>query len=384
MNIPFVVPRRTIFAFGLLLASSVVLGLESPPAFAGIDLLRQPARQSPLAARGVMLALAKAGSRLVAAGERGIILYSDDAGKSWIQGTVPVSVTLTALYFVSSDIGWAAGHDGVLLQTTDGGMTWHKQLDGYEANKLVLDDLAGRVEEAKARGKGGALTVGSLDEWQAALDDANAGAAFGPARPLLGLWFKNASEGIAVGAFGQLFRTANGGKSWESWGARIVNPDGFHYNAISQLPDQSVVITGEAGKIYRSRDHGKSWSTIDTGYSGHLYGTVGFPESPVLLSFGFAGNILRSVDDGKTWNALPRQTRKSLVGGLVLPDGVLVLAGQDRSLLVSRDRGATFTKINPVPGQPIAAVLAHPLAGGELVVVGAGGVSLLAADQKAR
>ncbi len=52
----------------------------------------------------------KAGNRLVAVGERGIVLLSDDAGLNWKQVDVPVSVTLTGVQFVSPMKGWAIGH----------------------------------------------------------------------------------------------------------------------------------------------------------------------------------------------------------------------------------------------------------------------------------
>ena len=76
--------------------------------------LVQPALVTPKALQGAMLAVGAAGTRLVAAGERGIVLYSDDAGKSWRQAAVPVSVSLTALQFVDGKNGWAVGHQGVV------------------------------------------------------------------------------------------------------------------------------------------------------------------------------------------------------------------------------------------------------------------------------
>ena len=86
-----------------------------------------------------MLAITRAGARLVAVGERGSILLSDDSGVSWRQAKVPVSVTLTAVQFPNAKAGWAVGHLGVVLHSADGGETWAKQLDGREAASLVLE-----------------------------------------------------------------------------------------------------------------------------------------------------------------------------------------------------------------------------------------------------
>ncbi|MBS0368877.1 MAG: photosystem I reaction center subunit IV [Proteobacteria bacterium] len=369
---------------------ALVLGLiclltNVPGANAAIDLLERPARQSPLASKSMMLAVARAGDRLVAAGERGIIIYSDDRGVTWKQSTVPVSVTLTSLFFVSPEIGWATGHDGVILLSTDAGLSWRKQFDGRAANGAVLRDLQARVEAARiavekaAPNSREAATI-ALDAWKAALEDASAGAEFGPSRPLLGLWFRSVSEGFAIGSFGQLFYTADGGKSWASCGGRISNPDGYHYNAITVLDDGSLIIAGEAGKLRRSRDQGKTWETLDTGYSGHLYGVLGLSNS-TLLTFGFAGNVLRSDDDGHTWKAQPRLINKTLVGGSVLPDGRVLLLAADRSLLISLDHGQTFMHQKTHPGRPVAAFL--PLDKG-ILIVGGGGASILNLDDTTR
>src|ERR1700752_281214 len=66
-----------------------------------------PAAKTPLAQHGWLNALGLAGKRLVTAGVRGHILYSDDEGKSWTLAQVPVSSDLLALSFPSAKQGWA-------------------------------------------------------------------------------------------------------------------------------------------------------------------------------------------------------------------------------------------------------------------------------------
>ena len=55
------------------------------------------------------------GRRLVAVGERGLAIHSDDDGQSWAQAEVPVGCTLTALRFADERRGWATGNLGVVL-----------------------------------------------------------------------------------------------------------------------------------------------------------------------------------------------------------------------------------------------------------------------------
>ncbi|MFU0418243.1 WD40/YVTN/BNR-like repeat-containing protein, partial [Acinetobacter baumannii] len=76
----------------------------------------------------MLLDATRAGKRVVAVGEHGIVLLSDDEGKTYRQArTVPVSATLSAVSFADEKHGWAVGQWGVILATSDGGETWVKQ-----------------------------------------------------------------------------------------------------------------------------------------------------------------------------------------------------------------------------------------------------------------
>jgi photosystem II stability/assembly factor-like uncharacterized protein len=90
----------------------------------------RPHRRALLASRGIVTGLGRAGKRVVAVGQRGHVLISDDAGEKWQQSEVPVSADLVAVHFPDAEAGWAVGHDGVILNSTDGGRTWVRQLDG--------------------------------------------------------------------------------------------------------------------------------------------------------------------------------------------------------------------------------------------------------------
>lgn len=367
-------PAPPFLALGALLLGAA---LCPPPASAAIDLLTLPALQSPKAARGMLLAIAGAGERLVAVGERGIIVFSDDHGANWKQARVPVSLTLTCVFFATREVGWAAGHDGVILRSTDAGATWHKQFDGTLANALVLADLKARLAASQKNASDG-------ERLRNALADAEGNSKFGPSPPLLGLWFGDADKGLAVGAFGQLFQTVDGGKSWATLGGRIDNLDGLHFNSIAEAGDGSLLIAGEGGKLRRSRDRGANWETLDTGYAGHLYGALAPPGGGgKIVAFGFGGTVLLSNDNGKSWQSAPKLVNKSLVAGFALPDGALVLAAGDGQLLLSRDQGATFELIKDGAGRPVAALLPRPLRTGRLLAVGGGGARTIALGGKA-
>ena len=82
------------------------------------DAANKPAEIEPQAASSLFLDLAMAGSRIVAVGERGQVLLSDDQGATWRQAkSVPTRTMLTAVFFADREYGWAVGHDETILNT---------------------------------------------------------------------------------------------------------------------------------------------------------------------------------------------------------------------------------------------------------------------------
>jgi len=122
---------------GALIATLAITSLQSQAEWQ--DPLQTPAMKTLKAPSSLLLDVISAGDRLVAVGERGHIILSDDDGYSWSQANVPVITTLTGIYFVNPTTGWAVGHDAVVLKTEDAGKTWVKQFDGFDANKMVLE-----------------------------------------------------------------------------------------------------------------------------------------------------------------------------------------------------------------------------------------------------
>ncbi|MES2262225.1 MAG: YCF48-related protein [Pseudomonadota bacterium] len=354
-----------LLGLGLLAGGAVLtLALAEP--------LATPSRQSARADKSLLVALAASDNRLVAAGERGIVLYSDNGGAKWQQAQVPVSVNLAALHF-SGARGWAVGHDGVVLHSADGGKSWSKQLDGNALNAMLIDTASKAVERAQARldaAPNDEIARAALTAASNALEDSKAGAKFGPSRPLLSVWFRDQSEGYAVGAFGQAIRTTDGGDHWQDMAGGIANPDGLHLNYVGPGANGAVLAAGEGGKIYRSTNGGAGWQTLATGYTGQLYGVVD-TGGDSLLAYGFGGNVLRSDDGGKQWKTLPRQTGKSLVAA-VRTAGGLSLVARDGTVLRSTDAGRSFT-VQP-SGHALELASAIESAPGRLLAGGVGGI----------
>ncbi len=253
------------------------------------------AQPSKLATKALLLDSAKAGSRLVAVGEYGHILLSDDNGDNWRQAaSVPTRNTLAGVTFLDNQTGYAVGHEATVLKTTDGGENW-------------------TLQHNERRGE----------------------------TPLFAVHFADAQNGIAVGGFSYTFETKDGGETWMQRTLIEDSYDDFHLNDLFADRKGNIYIPAEFGTVYKSLDRGRTWSAIETGYDGSFWGGMALKNGDLLV-FGMRGNVWRSANGGKSWSQVETGTDQSVSGGTQLDDGRIVLAGLSGTVLVSADNGKSF------------------------------------------
>ena len=239
-----------------------------------------PAQRAPLAEHALLLAVAKAGSRLVAAGEHGIVLLSDDEGATWRQAEeVPTRTTLTALSFVDDKHGWAVGHGAQILETADAGGHW-------------------RVLSGEMNGENSLFSV----------------------------LFEDAQRGLAVGPYGYAIATTDGGKTWDTLTVGEGDDAERHLNHVMADRGGRLYLMAETGGVFISDDAGATWRLVQTPYEGSLWSGLVRQDGSVL-ALGMAGHALLSRDRGETWKELATGVDQSLTGAAELPDGRLVLVG---------------------------------------------------------
>ncbi|MEO8805889.1 MAG: YCF48-related protein [Burkholderiaceae bacterium] len=320
--------------------------------------LNQPALVTPKALRAGMLALARAGTRLVAVGERGTVLLSDDGGQQWRQASVPVQTTLTGVRFADAEHGWAVGHLGVVLHTDDGGQRWVKQLDGVQAAALAL-------QAASASGDGAARRSAE----QLVQD--------GPDKPFFDVECLDAQRAIVVGAFGLAYITGDGGKTWQPAQQRMDARRSVHLYAVRRVGEQ-LYIAGEQGLLMRSADQGASFQTVPTPYKGSFFGLLASPSGAVL-AYGLRGNAYRSADQGVSWEKVETGVTVGLSAGLARSDASLALVSQNGDVLASRDDGRHFTRHGTWPMPAAGLAEAGDGAQAHLVLAGLRGLQVLPA-----
>jgi photosystem II stability/assembly factor-like uncharacterized protein len=247
---------------------------------------------APLAPKRLLLGGSQADGRMVVVGQYGHVLVSDDGGHEWQQARVPSRVTLTDVFMVNQDRGWAVGHDATIFATRDGGRTWQLQYEDPDFDA-----------------------------------------------PLLSVWFRNEDYGLAVGAYGLMLMTEDGGENWVEH--PVNDEDDFHLNDLVSAGSGVLYMAAEAGMLYRSADDGLSWEELESPYEGSFFGILPLPGDS-LLAFGLRGHLFRSDDAGGTWEELDSGTEGIIMSGRRLGSDRVVLVGLTGSILFSDDDGASF------------------------------------------
>ena len=348
--------KITLACLGSLLMQGAVL------AAGYVDVLELPAKPSALAVRSPLVGIARAGERLVAVGQRGHIVYSDDAGQHWEQARVPLSSDLSAVFFPSPTQGWAVGNDGVVLHSSDAGATWSKQLDGRQIGDLLI-----RHYSALAAAQPGS------EHWPLLVAQGRRLAAEGADKPLLDVWFADDKLGYVVGVFNLILRTEDGGQSWTPFQDRIDNPQGFHLNAIASTGD-GLYIAGEQGLLLKWEEGRQRFTALHTPYQGSFFGVIGKPAEVIV--YGLRGNVLRSTDGGEHWSPLNSGPQASITAAIIDAQGRYELFTQAGYTLVS---SGTRLQTLVQPGLPPVAGAVRA-ADGSRVVVGSRGAQALAGE----
>lgn len=287
-----------------------------------------PARTRALALRGVCLDVIQAGQRLVAVGERGHVLLSDDRGRQWRQAaSVPTRTTLTAAHATDSRTLWAVGHGGVILKSVDGGENWS-------------------VRSGKAGGNDVLLSVRVEPD----------------------------GRGLAIGGFGVALATTDGGKAWKAVSLLKGDVGEKHLNRIFVSAQGTWLIAAESGHMLRSTDRGTSWTAVKTPYVGSLWAGAALSDD-VLVVCGMRGNVVRSTDDGRSWTHKTIAQAGSLCAVAELGDKRAVLVGVDGTLVTAAPGAETFAFRRLEDRATLTGVI--PLTTRDVVVASTAGVRIV-------
>lgn len=263
-----------------------------------------------LASQSLLLDIDSSDQGMIAVGERGHLLRSQD-GQNWQQEVVPTLSTLNAVN-VLGDRVWAVGHDAVILYQESKDAPWQIQMFAPELEK-----------------------------------------------PLLDVVFFDQSNGITIGAYGSFYRTRDGGKTWSrELHAEFLHPDDKayldeirlesedfyqqelasilpHLNRVS-LSEGTLFLAGEAGLLAKSSDMGETWQRMEVDYTGSFFDIVGLPSGKVVAA-GLRGNLFELAPGSDAWLPVNTHITASINSIVALNDSQYVAIGNSGNLVCVND-----------------------------------------------
>ena len=247
-------------------------------------------------------------------GKQGTIVKTTDGGRTWLPQTSNINTDIIDVFILNDRYGWALSrvlfvdtaswYGTIVLKTTNGGETWLNEqfpVRGIYLNSvLFLDSLHGW-----AGGLSGALleTSNGGTSWHPAVVDSS----FSTNLPISRIRFYSPSHGFAVGGardlLGVVWKTTDGGQRWIAMG---VSPEPvFDIHRFDSLNVIGVVGDLEYGAgVIRTTDGGDNWE----------YETLNIFGQPTSLSFrttteawsplGFVQRLMYTKDQGTTWSTV--------------------------------------------------------------------------------
>jgi photosystem II stability/assembly factor-like uncharacterized protein len=274
------------------------------------------------ASHGLLLGIARAGTRFVAVGNGGAVLLSDDEGKTWRAAKTPTDELLAAVVFPTAREGWIVGQDELILHSTDAGETWTQQYIKADADQTLF-------------------TIASIAP----------------------------NHLFASGAYDLILETMDGA-TWKE--SKIDNlDDDYHLNcAVARGND--VLVTGESGHAFIR--YAGAWTPMKMDYDGSQFACLVGADG-TFYSFGLRGSAFKAAPGAAKWTRIDLATQASIFGAANLADGRMALVGSNGSIRLLDPASGRVTTLPQVSEKALSAVVEGR--DGKLIVVGADGVHVV-------
>lgn len=241
------------------------------------------------------------GSNFTALGGNGVIVRTSDGGLTWAdQRRAATLKDLRSVSFVTAQIGMAVGEDGAIVRTTDGGATWNAGHSGTNDALYGVDFVD--PMNGVAVGEGG--TVMWTNDGGSSWAMSQQGSA-----DLFNVSLLDVNTAVAVGDRTILW-TTDGGAHWMDRSIPSVQASIFGVRVTA--PNSAFVVGGDgyvAGFVYRTTDGGNTWADVRSAdMNDYALRDVCFVDPNQGFAVGggrwpgTSGVIFRTTDAGNTWS----------------------------------------------------------------------------------
>ena len=233
----------------------------------------------------------------------GTLLRTADRGRSWTAPSALLTSQLAGLrdvHFVDNQRGWAVTSPGTapgaVWRSSDGGQSWQGSsgtgaaaaaFTGLTAVRFAADGQSGLA--AGAQGQILASSDGGVT-WTAVASGVNT-----PLRALA--WLADGTTALAVGTEGVVLRSTDRGRNWQ----RINTPSAVALHALNALSFSSALrgwAVGDGGTLLRTLDGGLTWTAQNSGTRANLTALHASDDQTAWVS-GANGSVLVTISGGE-------------------------------------------------------------------------------------
>jgi photosystem II stability/assembly factor-like uncharacterized protein len=154
---------------------------------------------------------------------------------------------------------------------------------------------------------------------------------------LYGVSFTDVKNGWAVGRSGEVLATSDGGKQW----VRQQSNTQKHLFDVTFLDTSQGWAVGDWGVVLHTEDGGATWQDRSIGEDQILY-AIDFADHETGWMVGEFGSIRHTTDGGKTWQKQPVGTQKTFFGVTAVSKDKAWAVGIDGLVARTRDGGTTW------------------------------------------
>jgi photosystem II stability/assembly factor-like uncharacterized protein len=239
--------------------------------------------------------------------EHGVVLRSVNKGLNWTTSYENNAISMNALYFKTSQVGFALGDYLDIYKTQDGGLTWKHCVFRDTVNfnyRVVLrnmkftNDSTAFVCGGDDFGNGVVLkSTDNGETWSKVMTDDH---------EFRDLHFRSDKKGFLCG-YGVFYSSNDTGKTW--------NPSSLSdefFTSFSFVNESTAYMCGYNGNIYKSTDAGESWNQSRKGNTlfsskRNQFTAIEFSTTETGIAVGNAGFALLTTDGGKSWKNASEQ-----------------------------------------------------------------------------
>ncbi len=248
------------------------------------------------------------------AGDGGVVLHTEDGGETWTPQSSGTRASINDIYFRDKDDGYLLAGDQIFV-TEDGGAAWHMSArfpaSGFDGAEPELYSVR---FTSKKRG----WIVGSVSKRESVVDSLVIRTTDGGVSwqrqlvpthgELIHLDFDGDKRGWIVGGAGVILHTRDGGETWQQ---QISQTRADLYHVDFDGHDHGWAV-GESGTVLRTIDGGETWRALSAPVVRSMLLSVKFVNEDEGWIVGRGGAILRTGDGGQTWLQQDSHTKQNL------------------------------------------------------------------------